>query len=171
MEHLFIINPKSFFPNFRKMDLFISGIKDFFREKEEPCTIHISRFPRDAIIIIRRYFKKADSGARIRVYAVGGDGVAFCCLNGIIGIPNAELALMPFGTSNNFVRAFGPGRYDDFRNIGLQAGDANKIASELEQVSAGDKMDAALAEILRLVASLDYDEAVEKIAPFHLSGA
>jgi diacylglycerol kinase family enzyme len=52
---------------------------------------------------------------------VGGDGVAFCCHNGIVGIPNAELALMPFCTTNNFVRAFGLERSDDFRNIGLQA--------------------------------------------------
>jgi diacylglycerol kinase family enzyme len=121
MEHLFIINPKSFSPNLRKMDHFISRIKKFFREKEEQCTIHISRFPRDAIIIIRRYFKNAATDTRIRVYSVGGDGEAFDCLNGIIGMPNAELAVMPYGTGSDFVRAFGLRHYNDFRDVRKQA--------------------------------------------------
>jgi diacylglycerol kinase family enzyme len=120
MRHLFIINPKSFLPDLRKMDLFISEVNDFFKGKYGQCTIHVSRFPRDAIIVMRRYFKKAPSEP-VRVYAVGGDGVAFCCLNGIIGIPDAELALMPFGTGNNFVRGFGLKHYNEFRNLGEQA--------------------------------------------------
>jgi HPt (histidine-containing phosphotransfer) domain-containing protein len=48
----------------------------------------------------------------------------------------------------------------------FKTGEANKIAVFLEQVSVNEAMDAALAEIRRLVASLDYDEAVEKITAF-----
>jgi HPt (histidine-containing phosphotransfer) domain-containing protein len=47
--------------------------------------------------------------------------------------------------------------------VSFKAGDANKIAAELERISVDEESDAALTEILRLVASLDYDEAVEKI--------
>jgi hypothetical protein len=51
-------------------------------------------------------------------------------------------------------------------------GEASKITAFLEQVSvneaadAAGATDAALAEIRRLADSLDYDEAVEKIAAF-----
>jgi diacylglycerol kinase family enzyme len=43
----------------------------------------------------------------VRVYAVGGDGVVFDCLNGIAGLPNAELAIVPYGTGSDFLQAFG----------------------------------------------------------------
>jgi diacylglycerol kinase family enzyme len=43
----------------------------------------------------------------VRVYAVGGDGVVFNCLNGVAGLPNAELAIVPYGTGNDFLQAFG----------------------------------------------------------------
>jgi diacylglycerol kinase family enzyme len=120
MEHLFIINPKSFYKKM-SMDRVIREITEHFRVKNEwNFSIHLSRFPRDAIIVIRRHLMSVDPGVRVRVYAVGGDGVAFCCLNGIIGMPNAELALLPFGTGNDFVRAFGMEHYHDFRDIALQ---------------------------------------------------
>jgi CheY-like chemotaxis protein len=52
----------------------------------------------------------------------------------------------------------------------FKAGEANRIAALLEQVSVGGDAagaaNAALVEICRLVASLDYDKAVEKIAAF-----
>jgi diacylglycerol kinase family enzyme len=43
----------------------------------------------------------------VRVYAIGGDGVVFGCLNGIAGLSNAELAVVPYGTGNDFVQSFG----------------------------------------------------------------
>jgi diacylglycerol kinase family enzyme len=52
---------------------------------------------------------------------VGGDGILFDCLNGIVGLPNADLAPVPYGRTNDFVRAFGDGLEDTFRNIPLLA--------------------------------------------------
>jgi diacylglycerol kinase family enzyme len=120
LEHLFIINPKSFS---QKADIkrFTTEVETYFKAKDnDNFFIHISRFPRDAIIVIKRHLMSVDPSTLVRVYAAGGAGVAFCCLNGIIGMPNAELALMPLGTGNDFVRAFGPEHYDDFRSIALQ---------------------------------------------------
>jgi CheY-like chemotaxis protein len=48
----------------------------------------------------------------------------------------------------------------------FKAGEANRIAAFLEQISVDTATDAALAEIRRLVASMDYDEAFKKIAHF-----
>jgi diacylglycerol kinase family enzyme len=70
---------------------------------------------------VRQYIAQAGPETVVRVYAVGGDGILFDCLNGIVGLPNAELAPVPYGRTNDFVRAFGEGLNDIFRNIPLLA--------------------------------------------------
>jgi diacylglycerol kinase family enzyme len=54
------------------------------------------------------------------VYAVGGDGILFDCLNGVIGLPNAELAAIPYGRANNFIRGFGKKSIFLFRDLNRQ---------------------------------------------------
>jgi diacylglycerol kinase family enzyme len=56
----------------------------------------------------------------VRVYAVGGDGILFDCLNGIIGFENVELAIVPYGLINNFLKAFGDDIKYLFRDIKSQ---------------------------------------------------
>jgi diacylglycerol kinase family enzyme len=120
-KHLFIINPLSFRAGM-DMDAFIARVKDQFeRVLKADYEIHISRFPRHAIRAIRRYIDRAGPDTPVRVYAVGGDGILFDCLNGIVGLPNAELAPVPYGRTNDFVRAFGEGLNETFRDIPLLA--------------------------------------------------
>jgi YegS/Rv2252/BmrU family lipid kinase len=83
-------------------------------------SVYISRFPRAAIGKIREYAQEAGNGETVRVYAVGGDGILFDCLNGVVGLPNAELAVVPYGNSNDFVRAFGERKEKLFRDIKAQ---------------------------------------------------
>jgi diacylglycerol kinase family enzyme len=54
------------------------------------------------------------------VYAVGGNGILFDCLNGIVGIENAELATVPYGNTNDFVRSFGEDKLPLFRDVAKQ---------------------------------------------------
>lgn len=115
-EHLFVINPKSF-DRTSDLDEFISAVGDCFQQTGQPHFIHVSRFPRDAIRAIRTRMERVGAEVTVRVYAVGGDGILFDCLNGIIGLDNAELAPVPYGKSNDFVRAFGEGKAHLFRNI------------------------------------------------------
>jgi diacylglycerol kinase family enzyme len=105
------------------MDAFISSIESWF-EKINPdeCQLYISRCPRDAIGIIRKFMAPIPRDAAVRVYAAGGDGILFDCLNGIMGFDNVELALMPYGMTNNFVQAFGKRQTPYFRDIRYQAG-------------------------------------------------
>jgi diacylglycerol kinase family enzyme len=118
---LFIINPVSFNTH-SDIETFISGVDRCFKETvKEEYQIHVSEFPRDAIVAVRRYITGAGPATIVRVYAVGGDGILFDCLNGIVGLPNAELAAVPYGHTNDFVRAFGEGLNGVFRNIALQA--------------------------------------------------
>ena len=120
VKHLFIINPKSFW-HVWKQDEVIGRIRDFFRaDKANDYAIHVSRFPRDAVGFIPRFAKDLPGDTLLRVYAVGGDGILFDCLNGVMGLKNAELAAVPYGRVNSFVRGFGKSERTFFRNISRQ---------------------------------------------------
>jgi diacylglycerol kinase family enzyme len=121
MKHLFIINPKSFRTR-RRLDQLIAGIDGYFKTRDQAdYQIYISKYPRDAIGAIRSYMGAVPADITVTVNAVGGDGILLDCLNGIIIYSNTELAVVPYGVTNNFVRAFGEGREALFRDIGLQA--------------------------------------------------
>jgi diacylglycerol kinase family enzyme len=118
--HLFIINPRSF-PRKGELRDFISHLEGHFRNNRIPGLLyHVSRYPRDAIGVVRKYLGLAGPETTVRVYAAGGDGIVFDCLNGLVGMPNAELAIMPFGGGSDFVRAFGEEYYNRFRDVALQ---------------------------------------------------
>jgi len=131
IKHLFILNPKSFW-NKWKWDHIVSKIQNFFETAGAAnCSLHVSQFPREAISYIRSYARKLSEGTTLRVYAVGGDGIMFDCLNGIMGLESiakaegrlpvrAELAVMPYGHTNDFIRGFGKKNKKNFRNIEQQ---------------------------------------------------
>jgi diacylglycerol kinase family enzyme len=83
--------------------------------------LYVSRYPRDAIGIIHTSMRAVPKDTTVRVYAVGGDGILFDCLNGIVGFENVELAIVPYGTANDFVRTFGEHKASFFRDIKAQA--------------------------------------------------
>jgi diacylglycerol kinase family enzyme len=116
-KHLFIINPVSFRGG-TNMENFIFWLKDQFKRViKEAYDIRVSRFPRHAVRTVRQYITQAGPEQSVRVYAVGGDGILFDCLNGIVGLPNADLAPVPYGNINDFVRSFGEGLDNAFRDI------------------------------------------------------
>jgi diacylglycerol kinase family enzyme len=120
-KHLFIINPISFRTQ-GEIEKFISLVDSCFKETlHGEYRVHVSQFPRNAIRTVRQYITQVEPGTVVRVYAVGGDGILFDCLNGIVGLPNAELAPVPYGHTNDFTRAFGEGLTELFRDIPLQA--------------------------------------------------
>ena len=121
MKHLFIINPVSF-PKESEMAAVISEINDHFKTDAQYYHIHISRFPRDGIRYVRKFIEAAQ-GEMVRVYAVGGDGVVFDCLNGLSDMPNAQLAIVPYGIYSDFLRVFGDGSHirEIFRSIRTMA--------------------------------------------------
>ena len=96
----------------------ISGIHEFFKSiKNNNYKIHISRFPRDAAGFIPFFSGDLPENTTLRVYAVGGDGILFDCLNGVMGLENAELAAIPYGRTNNFIRGFGKGNKILFQSM------------------------------------------------------
>ncbi|MCL2070031.1 MAG: hypothetical protein FWH19_03490 [Treponema sp.] len=120
MKHLFVINPRSF-PVQATQDRVVKEIHDCFVDLGGgEYTILLSRYSRDAIGLIRTWLKEHQGNETVRVYAVGGDGILFDCLNGIVGLPNTELAAIPYGSANDYIRAFGEDKKENFRNIKLQ---------------------------------------------------
>jgi len=117
MRHFFIINPHSFDGKPDRLNRVTEQIRGCFDKNDPSRKIHISRYPRDAIAVIHRFMRGIPDEETVRVYAVGGDGTLFDCLNGIVDYPNAELTAVPYGGSNDFVRAFGDNAAEEFRDI------------------------------------------------------
>jgi diacylglycerol kinase family enzyme len=67
--------------------------------------------------VVHRYISNGSPDESVRVYAVGGDGILFDCLNGMVDFQNAEITNVPYGNSNDFVRTFGEDAKQKFRNI------------------------------------------------------
>jgi diacylglycerol kinase family enzyme len=116
MRHFFILNPRSFRTLDEQKNIEYE-ISRYFMKSGGNYKIHISRYPRDAIAVIQRYVVQVPSSETIRIYAVGGDGILFDCLNGMVGIKNVELTSVPYGKVNSFVRVFGPGARKRFRDL------------------------------------------------------
>jgi diacylglycerol kinase family enzyme len=135
MKHLFILNPKSFW-NMWKQTQVLNRIQSFFSTIDNnDYAIHISRFPRDAAGFIPVFAKTLPKETILRVYAIGGDGILFDCLNGVMGIENAELASIPYGRTNDFIRGFGKNEDVFFKRLALQY---NAPTIPLDVIRCGD---------------------------------
>jgi diacylglycerol kinase family enzyme len=119
MKHVYIIDPKPFHGQQWKMDGLVDTIGQFFRRQEEKPNFStlFSHYPRSAIGLIQKQVDEAEEDETVRVYAIGGDDMLFDCLSGISGLPNMELAIAPYGITNDFIRVFGEKKADLFRDI------------------------------------------------------
>ena len=118
MKHVFVFDPKSFHEQQWKMDSILDHIGQFFRTQDKPdFSIQISRYRRDAIGLIQKEVESAVEDDTVRVYAIGGEEILYDCLNGIAELPNTELAAVPYGETSDFLRNFGEGKEDLFRDI------------------------------------------------------
>ena len=76
--------------------------------------------PRSVIPFLKEYFK--NHRELTRVYACGGDGTVHEVVNGLVGAHNAELAILPIGTGNDFVKIYGAlneniDKFRDFKQL------------------------------------------------------
>ena len=118
MKHVFVFDPKSFHSQQWKMDNILDDIGQFFRTQEKSdFSIQISHHRRDAIVLIQKEVETAKDDDTVRVYAIGGNEILYDCINGVAELPNAELAVVPYGETSYFLRNFGEGKDPLFRNI------------------------------------------------------
>ncbi|MDR1205129.1 MAG: hypothetical protein LBL26_06565 [Peptococcaceae bacterium] len=117
MRHYFVINPKSFV-QLEDLKRFLLSVENCFSAgNRAEYKVYISRCPRDAVAAVHRYTASVRDGETVRIYAVGGDGILFDCLNGMAEFENAELASVPYGNANDFVNALGVENFEIFRDI------------------------------------------------------
>jgi len=102
MKHLLIVNPKS--GNAEERSKFEALINASFKGLD--FQIHYTSGPKEATAFLRKTLK--NNNDITRVYACGGDGTVHECVNGIIGFDNAELAIYPDGTGNDFIKVYAP---------------------------------------------------------------
>jgi len=118
MKHVFVFDPKAFFGQQWKMDGILDHIGQFFRTQDKPdFSIQMSRYRRNAMGIINEAVEKAKPGDVVRVYAVGGEEILYDCINAAAHYPNMQVAVMPYGKSNDFLNIFGEGKTESFRDI------------------------------------------------------
>lgn len=111
MKHLFIVNPMSgkgvnteTFCNEIERAVKACGVEDY--------EIHVTTAARDGLEYAK---KEVDKGEPIRVYACGGDGTLYEVVNACAEKANAEVAAIPMGSGNDFIRIFG--KKENLRNI------------------------------------------------------
>lgn len=128
MKHIFLINPAA-------------GLKDSTAQLRGEIAhemdgmdyeIHVTRGPGDAGKLVAEIADKY-MPCVCRFYACGGDGTLSEALHGVVGRTNVELACIPCGTGNDFIRLFD--RPERFRSITAQA---EGLAVLLDVMRVGD---------------------------------
>jgi len=141
MMHVFILNPAA---GSGKGALALPGILDANKDSGIEYEIHRTISAGDARNFVKRRLELAD-GEKIRFYACGGDGTVNEVLNGVFGHDNAELAIVPTGTGNDFVRNFAHPK--DFSDIKKQFdGQVKRIDSlRYEYYQNGEEIESGYA--------------------------
>ncbi|MEE0969254.1 MAG: diacylglycerol kinase family protein [Clostridia bacterium] len=103
MKHIFIINPAAGRESFQK------ELEKQIPIAAEACSvqyeIYRSTGVRDAEERVRAYCLEYPDD-RLRFYSCGGDGTLNEVFNGVANFSNTEVAVIPYGTGNDFVKNF-----------------------------------------------------------------
>lgn len=130
MRHVFIVNPAAG-KNSRATN-FIPEIESYFASHDGEFSIRLTEGPNHASEIAK---EEASKGDPVRLYAIGGDGTLFEVTNGAEGFDNVEIASVPCGSGNDYVKLYGGA--EPFLNIpNLIEGNAKKVDS----IRCGDKL-------------------------------
>ena len=103
MEHIFIVNPIS-----GKADaslFLVPQLIEAAKRADVPYKILLTERPRHAVELAQQ----AAANGAVRCYACGGDGTLNEVFEGVwrAGNPQAEVASVPCGSGNDFIRNFG----------------------------------------------------------------
>ena len=133
MKHIFIINPIS--GNKNPSPMLRALIRDAEEKLGVKAEIFETKYKGNGTELARFWADWAENNKEfVRIYACGGDGTFNEVLSGVVGSQWTEIACVPCGSGNDFVRNFGT--KDDFLNIyTLMQGKSQKI--DLIQTSVG----------------------------------
>ena len=131
MKHIFLINPKAGKKG-NAESVIRPQIENYCGKEGLDYEIYVTKAQGDAQNYCR---ERAQSGEAIRFYACGGDGTLYEVVNGAFGFSNCEVAVIPLGSGNDFIRLFGT--KEEFINVEAQV---TGIPVELDVVKCGDKI-------------------------------
>ena len=133
MKHLIIMNPRAGEDNKIGFDIKGEILRNFSALDYE---IYETTGPRSVIPFLKEYFKTHRD--LTRVYACGGDGTIHEVVNALVGVHNAELAILPIGTGNDFIKVYAKSndRVPLFRNFKTLI-DAPAKPIDLSKISGG----------------------------------
>ena len=130
MKHIFLINPAA--GKGKSVETIRPQIEDYCGKNGIDYEIYVTKARNDALEYSR---ERAKSGESIRFYACGGDGTLYEVVNGAYGYPNCEVAVIPLGSGNDFIRLFGT--KEQFVDVEAQV---TGIPVELDVIKCGDKI-------------------------------
>lgn len=130
MKHIFVINPAA--GQGKSLDFIKPKIEEVCKKFDLDYEIHITQKQGDGIEFCR---ERAKSGEELRFYACGGDGTLYEVVNGSYGFRNVQVAVIPLGSGNDFIRLFGS--KEDF----LVLEDVvNGVPVEFDLIKCGDEI-------------------------------
>ena len=103
MKHSFIINPAA--GNGKVQKELLPRVMDAVKKWGADYEIHRTSGPGEATSYVRGKLS-ASPGETVRFYVCGGDGTVAEALNGLYGAADAELAIIPAGSGNDYIRNF-----------------------------------------------------------------
>lgn len=164
MKHCFLLNPAAGKgKSYTKLEV---QIHNYCLEHRLTYEVYYTSGVGDAEKYVRKVCAEGNSGDRYRFYACGGDGTLCETINGAVGFACAEVAVIPIGTGNDFVRNFT--LPDKFMDIGAQVGGSVR---RLDLVRYNDRYYANMlntgfdCEVVRKVAQIKNNPAVpERLA-------
>ncbi len=132
MKHYFIVNPEAGQGKGRAMDFIKPEIERAAKKYGFEYEILPTAKKGDGIEFTKKICEK---GEPCRIYGCGGDGTLYEVVNGAYGYKNVEVAVVPLGSGNDFVRYFGT--KEDFLKLDNQI---EGTVVDLDLIKCGDEI-------------------------------
>lgn len=130
MKHIFVINPAA--GQGKSLSFIKPRIEEVCKKYSLDYEIHVTEKQGEGIDYVKN---RAASGEEIRFYACGGDGTLYDVVNGAFGYKNVQVAVIPLGSGNDFIRLFGT--KEEFLNLDDQI---NGVPVEFDVIKCGDEI-------------------------------